>query len=125
MLFVSFSSLLLAQAAEEKLAVHIDIKFEYHYNQVFLTASEGCNWLQLQFNFLPHEDAKLIDNMGVSPYRDELAERLKSERNFMFKLSRTSNGFKVEGLKGVDFESLEFDCDENYCKKQITQSGIE
>ena len=123
--FLAFgvSESLMAQNKSDE-AVHVDIKFEYHYNQVFLTANEGCNWLQQQFNFFPHEDAKLIDNMGVSAYSDELAERLKGERHFIFKLSRTSSGFKIEGLKGFDFESSEFDCDENYCKWRFTDQGV-
>ena len=102
-----------------------EIKFEYHYNKVFLTASNGTNWLELQFNFFPNEDAKLIDNVGVSTYSDELFDKLKGERTFIFTLKRTKDGFALVGLKGTAWKDLSFSCDENYCKRTLTERGVE
>ena len=106
LLVCGLSQTLIAQNNVDNESVEIDIKFEYHYNQVFLTATKGCNWLQLQFNFFPHEDAKLVDNIGVATYSDELYENIKDDRSFLFTIERTQTGFKVKGLKGFRFESV-------------------
>ncbi len=119
-----FCGLLQAQENTTDKVVPFEMKFEYHYSQVFLTATEGCNWLQLQFNFFPHEDAKLIDNMGVATFTEDLYAKIKDDRTFLFTLKRTETGFEIVGLKGAIWENVSFDCPENYCKWRITHDDV-
>ena len=101
-----------------------EITIEYHYNQVFLTSTNGCNWLGLNFNFFNHEDPKLLDNVGVSVYSPKLVDEIKSDRSFMFILTKSETTFELKALKGTNWEELSFEYSENYTKVTLTENGI-
>lgn len=93
---------------------------EYIHHEMVLTSHRGFTWKSLGYKTTEYVPV-YVNRSGVAGGYN--AADLKNSR-ILIKIEKTSNGWRMEGLKGTSWKKLEFSCKEENCRQKINQDGM-
>jgi len=96
-----------AQLKEMNPLSKIKIEIQNTKKGVTLKAMEGCAWSVLGFN-LTEGQSQNIDNFGMVGQNDPLAVNTSSHSDFLITITKTREGFRLDGIKGTSWVALTF-----------------
>lgn len=123
LVFIFFTSMVLAQDTGSEEAREFKILFESTEQEIKITCREGCAFQFLRFNLKPYQVQTIDQNGMVSVSGDQSSPHLNGGE-FKFKLRRIENGFEFEGISGTNWKSLHFNCNNLTCRQWIDQKGM-
>jgi len=102
------------QAAAQSSLAEFDIVVEPTDDGFALTCNAGCVWETLSWT--GHDEVR-VNYFGMT--EAEEADR------FLFALSSIDGGFKLEGIEGTAWASLNWECENREtCKARVDASGL-
>lgn len=83
-------------------ANEFSIQFKEDKNHVELICQNGCDWNTLKVS-TQEDKTVFIDNNGLY-----LNKKSASDSDFLFKIKALTNGFQLTGLKGTQWQHIDF-----------------
>ena len=86
-----------------------------------ISCSEGCAFENLNFTAKPNTP-QAVDYYGMTEMKSTTGTKAGPGKDFMFTVTRTGNGLKLTGIRGVAWEDLAVNC-RRECRKWVDENG--
>ncbi|MGE5357051.1 MAG: hypothetical protein ACM3PT_12525 [Deltaproteobacteria bacterium] len=107
-------NLLFAQSKPVKFSLTV----EYSGNTMSFKSHKGFTWKTLEFSGM-EQNPVYISRTGGSG-NSSVSEKSK----ILFSIQKTEKGFKLKGIRGTAWKTLEFSCINENCRQKINQEGM-
>jgi len=93
---------------------------EYIHHEIVLTSHKGFTWKSLGYKTTEYNPVYVFRSGIAGGYNETDLENSR----ILIKIEKTSNGWRMEGLKGTSWKNLEFSCMKENCRQKINQDGM-
>lgn len=105
----------------------ISIRLENNF--VTITNIEGCGFTKIGFRLLTNGKPIGFNESGMFDFDKRIKPREQNKTaQFSFSIKRNERGLEIEGIEGVEWESLRLNYnaggEDNTCSYLISQSGL-